>query len=445
MLIRSASGLRGIAKEDFSSAVIDQYISSYVRNQNIHKCALGRDGRKSGVEISEWVIDSLVKNGVDVVNCELATTPTMQLITEKSQCDGGIVITASHNPSEYNGLKFLQADGTFLTAKQCEELFKSVDNKIQKESAAPVGKISNYKDADKDHINTILKLSCIEPEKIKNNKFKVIIDATNGGASKILPALCKALNCAVTMISCDGNGDYSRNPEPLSINLSELEKRVIKENADIGLATDPDGDRLSIVSNTGAAIGEELSLPLAIMNYSFYSSQSETFVTNLSTSMMVDDIVNSFNGILIRSKIGEANVVSLMKKHNVNLGGEGNGGIILKEAHLGRDSLVGTVMVLNLMSIKGKPLSSIIAEIPKYVFIKDKIKLNSSKEIDIDGLESVFNCDEINKLDGIKFIWKDKWIHIRKSNTEPILRIFAEGASENELKSLTKKLKEFVK
>jgi|TARA_B100001093_G_scaffold365324_1_gene350091 phosphomannomutase len=445
MFIRSASGLRGIAKEDFSLAVIDQYISSYVQNQNIHKCALGRDGRKSGAEISEWVIDSLVKNGVDVVNCELATTPTMQLITEKSQFDGGIVITASHNPSEYNGLKFLQADGTFLTAKQCEELFKSVDNKIQKESAAPVGKISNYKDADKDHINTILKLSCIEPEKIKNNKFKVIIDATNGGASKILPALCKALNCAVTMISCDGNGDYSRNPEPLSINLSELEKRVIKENADIGLATDPDGDRLSIVSNTGAAIGEELSLPLAIMNYSFYSSQSETFVTNLSTSMMVDDIVSSFNGILIRSKIGEANVVSLMKKHNVNLGGEGNGGIILKEAHLGRDSLVGTVMVLNLMSIKGKPLSSIIAEIPKYVFIKDKIKLNSSKEIDIDGLESVFNCDEINKLDGIKFIWKDKWIHIRKSNTEPILRIFAEGASENELKSLTKKLKEFVK
>ncbi|MFL2511052.1 MAG: phosphoglucosamine mutase [Candidatus Neomarinimicrobiota bacterium] len=445
MFIRSASGLRGIAKEDFSSAVIDQYISSYIQNQNIHKCTIGRDGRKSGVEISEWVIDSLIKNGVDVVNCELATTPTMQLITEKSQCDGGIVITASHNPSEYNGLKFLQADGTFLTLKQCEKLFKSVDNKIQKESTASIGKISNYKDADKDHIEAIFKLSCIEPEKIKNNKFKVIIDATNGGASKILPALCKALNCSVTMISCDGNGDYSRNPEPLSINLRELEKRVIKENADIGLATDPDGDRLSIVSNKGIAIGEELSLPLAIMNYSFYSSQSETFVTNLSTSMMVDDVVNRFNGTLIRSKIGEANVVSLMKKHNVNLGGEGNGGIILKEAHLGRDSLVGTAMVLNLMSIKRKPLSNIITEIPKYVFIKDKIELNSSKEIDIDRLDSVFNCDEINKLDGIKFIWKDKWIHIRKSNTEPILRIFAEGTSINELKSLTKKLEEFVR
>jgi phosphomannomutase len=445
MFIRSASGLRGIAKEDFSSAVIDQYISSYIQNQNIHKCTIGRDGRKSGAEISEWVIDSLIKNGVDVVNCELATTPTMQLITEKSQCDGGIVITASHNPSEYNGLKFLQADGTFLNPKQCEKLFKSVDNKIQKKSTASIGKISNYKDADKDHIEAILKLSCIEPEKIKNNKFKVIIDATNGGASKILPALCKALNCSVTMISCDGNGDYSRNPEPLSINLSELEKRVIKENADIGLATDPDGDRLSIVSNKGIAIGEELSLPLAIMNYSFYSSQSETFVTNLSTSMMVDDVVNRFNGTLIRSKIGEANVVFLMKKHNVNLGGEGNGGIILKEAHLGRDSLVGTAMVLNLMSIKSKPLSNIITEIPKYVFIKDKIELNSSKEIDIDRLDSVFNCDEINKLDGIKFIWKDKWIHIRKSNTEPILRIFAEGTSMNELKSLTKKLEEFVR
>ena len=445
MFIRSASGLRGIAKEDFSSAIIDQYISSYIQNQNIHKCAIGTDGRKSGAKISEWVIDSLVKNGVDVVNCELATTPTMQLITEKSQCDGGIVVTASHNPAEYNGLKFLQADGTFLSPKQCEKLFKSVDNKIQKESSTSIGKISNYKDADEDHIEAILNLSCIEPEKIKNNKFKVVIDATNGGASNILPALCKALHCSVTMISCDGNGNYSRNPEPLSINLSELEKRVIKENADIGLATDPDGDRLSIVSNKGIAIGEELSLPLAIMNYSFYSSQSETFVTNLSTSMMVDDVVSSFNGTLIRSKIGEANVVSLMKKYNVNLGGEGNGGIILKEAHLGRDSLVGTAMVLNLMSIKSKSLSNIITEIPQYVFIKDKIELNSGKEIDIDSLDSVFNSDEINKLDGVKFIWKDKWLHIRKSNTEPILRIFAEGTSMNELQSLQKKLEEFVR
>ena len=241
------------------------------------------------------------------------------------------------------------------------------------------------------------------------------------------------------------NGNYSRNPEPLSINLNELERRVIKENADIGLATDPDGDRLSIVSNKGIAIGEELSLPLAIMNYSFYSSQPETFVTNLSTSMMVDDVVSSFNGTLIRSKIGEANVVSLMKKYNVNLGGEGNGGIILKEAHLGRDSLVGTAMVLNLMSIKSKSLSNIITEIPQYVFIKDKIELNSGKEIDIDSLDSIFNSDEINKLDGIKFIWKDKWLHIRKSNTEPILRIFAEGTSMNELQSLQKKLEEFVR
>ena len=201
----------------------------------------------------------------------------------------------------------------------------------------------------------------------------------------------------------------------------------------------------SIVSNKGIAIGEELSLPLAIMNYSFYSSQPETFVTNLSTSMMVDDVVSSFNGTLIRSKIGEANVVSLMKKYNVNLGGEGNGGIILKEAHLGRDSLVGTAMVLNLMSIKSKSLSNIITEIPQYVFIKDKIELNSGKEIDIDSLDSVFNSDEINKLDGVKFIWKDKWLHIRKSNTEPILRIFAEGTSMNELQSLQKKLEEFVR
>ena len=445
MFIRSASGLRGIAKEDFSPDVIDQYVCSYILNQNIQKCTIGRDGRKSGNEISKWVINSLINNGVDVVNCDLATTPTMQLITEKSDCNGGIVITASHNPAEYNGLKFLQSDGTFLTPKQCEELFKSVDNEEKIELQTNIGHISHYANADKDHINAILNLSCIEREKIKSSKFKVVIDATNGGASKILPMLCRELNCSVVTINCDGNGDYSRNPEPLSINLGELEKRVKKENADIGLATDPDGDRLSIVSNDGKAIGEELSLPLAIMNYSFYSIKPETFVTNLSTSMMVDDVVSRFNGTLLRSKIGEANVVSLMRKHDVNLGGEGNGGIILKEAHLGRDSLVGAAMVLNLMSIKSNTLDNIITEIPQYVFIKDKINLNSSKEIDIDSLDSVFNCDEINKLDGIKFIWSNKWIHIRKSNTEPILRIFAEGTSINELRSLTKKLQEFVR
>ncbi len=437
MLIRSASGLRGIAKDHFTPELIDKYISAFITTQNIKSCVIGRDGRPSGKQISQCVIDSFHKNGINVENCGLATTPTMQVMTEKEHYDGGIVITASHNPSEYNGLKFLQSDGTFLSPEQCEELFKAVDQNVSIVQPDSLGVVSDYSTANEEHIEKVLAAMCIDTDNIRKNKFKVVIDCVNGAGSFILPMLCEKLGCEVITINCNGNGDFTRTPEPLAENLNELEKKVINVGADVGFATDPDGDRLSIISNKGNAIGEEYTLVLAVKNYLNY--QKSIVATNLSTSMMLESIANE----TIRTKIGEAHVVQKMNELNIPIGGEGNGGVILKEVHLGRDSLVAISMILSLLSSSGKSISDEISNIPQYLMIKDKILIDD--KIDFDSLETIFDCNEINKIDGIKFIWPNKWIHIRKSNTEPIIRIFAEAKTQDEVNELINTLKNYLK
>ena len=437
MLIRSASGLRGIAKDHFTPELIDKYISAFITTQNIKSCVIGRDGRPSGKQISQCVIDSFHKNGINVENCGLATTPTMQVMTEKEHYDGGIVITASHNPSEYNGLKFLQSDGTFLSPEQCEELFKAVDQNVSIVQPDSLGVVSDYSTANEEHIEKVLAAMCIDTDNIRKNKFKVVIDCVNGAGSFILPMLCEKLGCEVITINCNGNGDFTRTPEPLAENLNELEKKVINVGADVGFATDPDGDRLSIISNKGNAIGEEYTLVLAVKNYLNY--QKSIVATNLSTSMMLESIANE----TIRTKIGEAHVVQKMNELTIPIGGEGNGGVILKEVHLGRDSLVAISMILSLLSSSGKSISDEISNIPQYLMIKDKILIDD--KIDFDSLETIFDCNEINKIDGIKFIWPNKWIHIRKSNTEPIIRIFAEAKNQDEVNELINTLKNYLK
>ena len=437
MLIRSASGLRGIAEDHFTPELIDKYISAFISTQNIKSCVIGRDGRPSGKQIAQWVIDSLHKKGINVDNCGLATTPTMQIMTENENYDGGIVITASHNPSEYNGLKFLQTDGTFLNPDQCEDLFKAVDQNVSINPPDSLGVVSDYSTANKEHIEKVLAAKSIEADNIRKMNFKVVIDAVNGAGSFILPMLCEQLGCEVITMNCNGDGNFTREAEPLAENLNELEQKVLSDRADIGFATDPDGDRLSIVSNKGKAIGEEYTLVLAVKN--FINSQESMVVTNLSTSMMLDNIA----GKTIRTRVGEAHVVKKMNELNISIGGEGNGGVILKEVHLGRDSLVAISMILNLLSSSRKSISDEITNIPKYLMIKDKIHMDS--KIDFDSLETIFDCNEINKLDGIKFSWPNKWIHIRQSNTEPIIRIFAEASTQDEVDELINTLKNYLK
>ena len=437
MLIRSASGLRGIAENHFTPKLINKYISAFITTQNIKSCVIGRDGRPSGKQISQCVIDSFHKNGINVENCGLASTPSLQVMTEKEHYDGGIVITASHNPSEYNGLKFLQSDGTFLSPEQCEELFKAVDQNVSIVQPDSLGVVSDYSTANEEHIEKVLAAMCIDTDNIRKNKFKVVIDCVNGAGSFILPMLCEKLGCEVIRMNCTGNGDFTRIPEPLAENLNELEQKVINVGADVGFATDPDGDRLSIISNKGNAIGEEYTLVLAVKNYLNY--QKSIVATNLSTSMMLESIANE----TIRTKIGEAHVVQKMNELNIPIGGEGNGGVILKEVHLGRDSLVAISMILSLLSSSGKSISDEISNIPQYLMIKDKILIDD--KIDFDSLETIFDCNEINKIDGIKFIWPNKWIHIRKSNTEPIIRIFAEAKNQDEVNELINTLKNYLK
>ena len=437
MLIRSASGLRGIAEDHFTPELIDKYISAYITIQNIKSCVIGRDGRPSGKQISQWVIDSFHKHGINVENCGLATTPTMQVMTENENYDGGIVITASHNPSEYNGLKFLQRDGTFLSPDQCEELFKAVDQNVALDPPDSLGVVSDYSTANEEHIDKVLIAKCIDTDNIRKKKFKVVIDCVNGAGSFILPMLCEQLGCEVVTMNCNGDGNFTRIAEPLAENLKELEKKVLNVGADIGFATDPDGDRLSIVSNDGNAIGEEYTLVLAVKNYLNY--QKSMVVTNLSTSMMLENIANE----TIRTRIGEAHVVKKMNELNISIGGEGNGGVILKQVHLGRDSLVAISMILSLLSSSGKSISEEISNIPQYLMIKDKIRIDN--KIDFDSLETIFDCNEINKLDGIKFSWPNKWIHIRQSNTEPIIRIFAEASTQDEVDELINTLKNYLK
>ena len=438
MLIRSASGLRGIAEDHFTPELINKYISAFITTQNIKSCVIGRDGRPSGKQISQWVIDSFHKNGINVENCGLATTPTMQVMTENENYDGGIVITASHNPSKYNGLKFLQTDGTFLSPDKCEELFKAVDQNVSIDTPPDsLGLVSDYSTANEEHIDKVLAAKCIDIDNIRKKKFKVVIDCVNGAGSFILPMLCEQLGCEVLTMNCNGDGNFTRIPEPLAENLNKLEQKVINVGADIGFATDPDGDRLSIVSNNGNAIGEEYTLVLAVKNYLNY--QKSMIVTNLSTSMMLESIANE----TIRTKIGEAHVVQKMNELNIPIGGEGNGGVILEEVHLGRDSLVAISMILSLLSSSGKSISDEISNIPQYLMIKDKIHIDD--KIDFDSLETIFDCNEINKIDGIKFIWPNKWIHIRKSNTEPIIRIFSEAKTQEEVDELINTLKNYLK
>ena len=296
----------------------------------------------------------------------------------------------------------------------------------------------------KHSIHTI-ELSCIDLNAIRNRKFKVVIDAVNGAGSEALPLLLAHLGCEVISIHCEGNGEFKRGTEPLPENLGDLRKTVIKNEAHVGFAVDPDADRLAVVNEKGQALGEEYTLVLAAEGYIKNKQSKETFVTNLSTSMALEKMAELNNCTVERSAVGEINVVQKMIEVGSELGGEGNGGVILKEAHLGRDSLVGVAMVLNRMAQENIPLSQIHAALPQFYIVKDKINLDAiEKDAVLEQAKSVFTDAEVNMIDGVKFTWEDSWIHLRSSNTEPIMRIYAEGSSIRIAQGLVDKIKKTI-
>ena len=440
-LITSISGIRGIYGKTLTDTIASLYVHSFADIQKDGKILLAQDTRPHGKNLYKSISKTLTSVGRDVLSCGIIPTPTAQYIIKEKKLAGGIVITASHNPIEWNGLKFLDDDGCFLNAEKMEQLL-SKDSKAITNKA---GDLIESEDAYKDHILNVLNLNCIDIDKIKSKNFKVVVDTVNGAAYKALPELLEELNCDVIKIHCDNNGTFPRGTEPIPSHLEDLSKAVTENNADIGFATDPDADRLAIVDNNGNPIGEESTLVLALESYLKYYQDSQKVVTNLSTSMAVDVIAHKYNSTVQRSSVGEINVVEKMKELNSAIGGEGNGGVILKESHLGRDSLVASTLILNHLAESNLPLNKIMENIPRFVMIKDKITLQD--DIDFNHIKTFFqNDDDITFIqgDGLKILWKDKWVHIRKSNTEPIIRIISEANDHNTAEGLIDSIRQKI-
>lgn len=448
MIIESLSGVRAHDK-DMSDSFLKAYAAAFVKKVGATRIVVGRDTRKSGEKIMETIIEGIRNAGAKVVNIGICPTPTVQYATYYHQAQGGISITASHNPLPWNGLKFINEKGEFLNGDAMLELQESRKELEKNLPKAPkeLPEIIEDKEAIDHHVNDILSMHYINIDKIKAKKFRVVFDAVNGGAFEAGPKLLEALGCDVIAINCDGKKDFPRTPEPTRENLKELEEAVAKNKADIGFAVDPDGDRLAIVDNKGNALSEESTLVLAArMMLQRVISVDREIVTNLSTTMALDKVAEEFNGKVTRTPVGEINVVEKLHETNGVLGGEGNGGIILPFSNRGRDSLAGMAIILFLLAFEDKTVAEIMDTIPQFVMVKNKVEAEvGDLSEEVEKLSEIKQPIEINTDDGIKLSFENSWVHIRKSNTEPIVRVIAEAPSKEEANVLAGKFVSYFK
>ena len=446
MLIRSISGIRGLTDSSLTADVVTKYTRAYHMLIPDGVIITGRDSRISGDLLLRNIIDELVRLGRSVIDCGIVPTPTVQFMVHNTEAVGGLIVTASHNPAEWNGLKFLRTDSTFLYPSQCNALFKAFDSDIKINDAKEPGVFWQDQNAIHKHMISCLSLSCIDLNRIQRRKFKIIVDAVNGAGGRALSTLLDSLGCEVIELNGEPTGHFNRGTEPLPENLDSLCGLMKKNNADVGFALDPDADRLAAVDENGAPLGEEYTLVLATEGYLKETGRKESIVVNLSTSLAIDKMAELYGSNVVRSTVGEINVVKKMNDIGSEIGGEGNGGVILRECHLGRDSLVAATLILNRMSQTDKTLSQIYKSLPKFYIVKDKISLEKVEfSTLISKVSSTFSNATINNLDGIKFIWEDSWIHLRKSNTEPIVRIYAEATGLEEALELVRKVKTALK
>ena len=446
MLIRSISGVRGLVKTDLLPETCVAYAAAVHTMFPDGVIMIGRDSRPSGDLLLDTMVEILLNYGRDVISLGIVPTPTVQFMVERTDAVAGVVITASHNPIEWNGLKFIRGDGTFFRPDECDSLFSVVDAGIEFQNQdIERGTIFMDVNAVQKHIIQVASLRSIDINKIRKKKFKVVIDAVNGAGYDAVPRLLESFNCEVIRMNCEPNGEFTRGTEPLPENLEMLSTAVVRNNADVGFAVDPDADRLAVVSEDGKPLSDEYTLAIAGDGYIRQMKTQETFVINLSTSMVLEKIAARYNCSVERTPVGEINVVQKMIDVGAKFGGEGNGGIILKEAHLGRDSLVGCAMVLNRMALTDERLSLIYAGLPQFVIVKDKLAIDG---VDMANLITAaidkFEGAEINTEDGTKFTWDNQWIHLRKSNTEPIIRIYAEAENQDSAQKLIDKMKSLI-
>ena len=449
-LIKSISGIRGTiggkVGEGLTPVDIVKFTSAYgtwaVKKTGIKKIVLGRDARISGSMVNSLVTGTLQGLGIEVIDLGLSTTPTVEIAVSFEKAAGGIIITASHNPKQWNALKLLNADGEFISdsdGKEVLEMAESSDFLYADVNA--LGTVSRDNDYLQAHIAQIIALPLVDVDAITNADFKVVIDCVNSTGGIFVPALLKALGVkTIHQLFCEPDGNFAHNPEPLPENLTALSKEVINKRAHLGIAVDPDVDRLCFVNEDGSMFGEEYTL-VAVADYVLKHTKGNT-VSNLSSTRALRDVTEKAGGVYYAAAVGEVNVVTKMKEVNAVIGGEGNGGVIYPELHYGRDALVGIALFLTHLANYGKSASQLRSTYPGYFISKNKITL--TPEMDIDALlkkvEERYKKQPHSTIDGLKIEFDKEWVHLRRSNTEPIIRIYAEGNSETVANNMANKI-----
>ena len=459
-LIKSISGIRGTigGKVGDNLTPVDavKFAAAYgtwlksadcfvPRNDKL-KVVVGRDARISGPMIQNLVVNTLIGLGIDVIDLGLSTTPTVEIAVPLENADGGIILTASHNPKQWNALTLLNGKGEFLSGKDGEmilEIAESEDfNFAEVDDLGEITENDAYMDI---HIDEVLNLPLVDIEAVKAAKFKVVVDGVNSSGGIIIPKLLELMGIEVVKLYCEPNGHFPHNPEPLKEHLTDISELVIKEKAHLGIVVDPDVDRLAFVCEDGEMFGEEYTL-VACADFVLSKTPGNT-VSNMSSSRALRDVTNSYKSIYEASAVGEVNVVELMKKNNAIIGGEGNGGIIYPELHYGRDSLVGVALFLTHLANKKMSVSALRASYPEYYMSKNKIEL--TPQIDVDNIlvqmKEKYKHENITTIDGVKIDFAENWVHLRKSNTEPIIRIYTEAATQKLADELALRIIEEIK
>ena len=446
-LIKSISGIRGTIGGTVSDNLtpIDavKFAAAYgmwikeQRKKTNYRVVVGRDARISGEMIQSLVMNTLIGMGIDVINLGLSTTPTVEVAVPMEHADGGIILTASHNPKQWNALKLLDSSGEFLNATHSQRVLDLAETEeVNFAEVDDLGKIK-VNDAYFDlHIDEVLELDYVDVEAIKSCKFKVVVDGVNSTGGIAVPLLLERLGVEPIKLHCTPNGHFPHNPEPLKAHLTDLSEKVTQTGADFGIAVDPDVDRLAFMDEKGELFGEEYTL-VACADYVLSQNKGNT-VSNLSSTRALRDVTEKHGGIYTASAVGEVNVVNAMKANKAVIGGEGNGGIILPEAHYGRDALVGIALFLSLLAEKQIAVSALKNTYPLYFMSKKKIDLNPTIDVDalLKSMENKYANEPLTTVDGVKIDFVDSWVHLRKSNTEPIIRIYTEAPSQQQADAL---------
>jgi phosphomannomutase len=454
-LIKSISGIRGTIGGNVGDTLnpldIVKFTTAYATfirksgKSKSNKIVIGRDARISGEMVKNIVCGTLMGMGYDVINIGLATTPTTELAVTMSGAAGGIIITASHNPRQWNALKLLNNEGEFLSAADGNEVLRIAEN--EDFDYADVDRLGHYAEDDsfdKRHIDSVLNLKLVDVEAIRKAKFRVCLDTINSVGGIILPKLLDSLGVEYTILNGEANGDFAHNPEPLEKNLSGIMAEMKSGKYDLGIVVDPDVDRLAFICEDGKMFGEEYTL-VSVADYVLAFNPGNT-VSNLSSTRALRDITEKHGGKYYASAVGEVNVTTKMKECNAVIGGEGNGGVIYPESHYGRDALVGIGLFLSSLAHKGCSASQLRATLPNYFIAKNRIELTPETNIDeiLLKIKEQYKNEQINDVDGVKIDFSDKWVHLRKSNTEPIIRVYSEAHTLEEAEQLAKEIMDIV-